>query len=109
MGTDISSTSPEENPRRQWTEYGERWGQALMMMNPQSPKPQLGFQEQPSEHLSTNALKEEPHSKNVFSKANANYIYDNKKSEGKMNTRNEDDDCKIGDNRKNERELKVRT
>ena len=30
--------------------------QALMMMNPQSPKPQLGFQEQLLEHLSTNAL-----------------------------------------------------
>ena len=40
----------------------------------------------------------------MFNKANANYINDNRESEGKWNRRNEDDD-----NRKNERELKIRT
>ena len=78
--------------------------QAQLTMIPPSPRPHVGFQEQPLEHLLTNALQEKPHSKQVISQAIANYIYDNKKSEGNENRRIEGDD-----NRKNECELKIRT
>ena len=43
-----------------------RRDRVLTMMIPRSPRPQRGFQEQPSGHLLTNALQEEPHSKKVL-------------------------------------------
>ena len=45
----------------------------------------------------------------MFNQASANSTYDNTKGEGRGNTRNEAGDCKIGDDRKNERELKLKT